>query len=219
MNTPFSSWRVGAPYYVPLLLLSIVVTLGGFQYGNMYPAIPFWALALFTINFFRDPPRQLSTNPGDITSPADGTVDCIEELDSCDFYDGPCKRVSIFLSVFNVHINRMPDDAEIVDIQYKEGAYKNAMDPQSHQVNEANTLFISTPHGPMVVRQVSGAIARRIICIPKPGAKLTKGEKFGMIKFGSRTDLYLSPDADIVVKLKDKVKGGSTIIARFPETS
>jgi len=216
VSTPFSSWRVGAPYYLPLLILSALVTWAGLRMGTIYPAIPFWVVTLFAVNFFRDPPRTISQAPDDITSPADGTVDAIEDLETCEFYDGPCKRVSIFLSVFNVHINRMPDDAEIVDIQYKEGIYKNAMDPESHQVNEANTLFLSTPHGPMAVRQVSGAIARRIICVPKPGAKLTKGEKFGMIKFGSRTDLYLSPDAHIEVQLKDKVKGGSTIIARFP---
>ena len=185
------------------------------HYNTPYATIPVWILALFTLNFFRDPPRTITTNPDEIVSPADGLIDGIEELDDSPYYDGPCKRISIFLNVFNVHINRVPDDCTILSITQKDGEYRNAMDPHSAQVNESNWLHLDTPHGPMTVRQISGAIARRIVCPATQGLNLKKGEKFGMIKFGSRTELYLPCEAEILVNLKDKVKGGSTIVAQF----
>lgn len=215
MNPKFNSWKVGAPYYLPLFALSIIVQWGVSSTAYPYATIPLWLLALFTLNFFRDPPRKITTNPDEIISPADGLIDGIDDLDESPYYDGPCKRVAIFLNVFNVHINRAPDDCTVRSIQYKEGEFRNAMDPKSAQVNEANALYLETPHGPMTVRQISGAIARRIVCITSEGKQLTKGEKFGMIKFGSRTELFLPQDAEILVGLKDKVHGGSTIIATF----
>ena len=215
MSKPFTSWTIGAPYFVPLFIASIVAQWFACSTGYHYAAIPLWLLALFTLNFFRDPKRTITSNPEEIVSPADGVVDGIEELEESEYFDGPCTRVSIFLNVFNVHINRVPDECTIESITHKDGEYRNAMDPNSAQVNESNWLRLSTPHGPMTVRQISGAIARRIVCPAKEGEKLKKGAKFGMIKFGSRTELYLSHDAEVLVSLKDKVKGGSTIMARF----
>ncbi len=215
MNPKFSSWKVGAPYYAPLFLLSVFAQWALCSTAYPYAAAPLWLAALFTLNFFRDPPRKITTDPDKIVSPADGLIDGIDDLDDSPYYDGPCKRVAIFLNVFNVHINRAPDECTVQKIEYKEGEFRNAMDPNSSKVNECNMLYLETPHGTMTVRQISGAIARRIVCVTSEGKQLTKGEKFGMIRFGSRTELFLPQDAEIVVGLKDKVHGGSTVIAKM----
>lgn len=218
MNKPFNAWKVGAPYYIPLLAIGFAVMA---YVGSLGPALIYVGMVavipgLFALNFFRDPPRRITKDPAEIVSPADGKVVEIAALSETPYYDGPCKRISIFLDIFNVHVNRAPDDGTITRIDYREGAFKNAMNPESSDVNEANTIRLDTPHGPMTVRQIAGLIARRIVCVPEVGATLSKGEKFGMIKFGSRTELYLPPEAEIVVRLKDKVLGGETIVARFP---
>lgn len=215
----FSSWKVGAVYYVPLLILAVLVQFGAARLGYAWASIPVWAAFLFTLNFFRDPPRRITQDPDVLVSPADGKVDAIEELNECPYFQGPCTCVSIFLNVFNVHVNRAPDAAKVSKIEYREGQFRNAMDPESRQVNESNTLYLDTPHGPMVVRQISGAIARRIVCVTGEGKLLTKGEKFGMIKFGSRTELYFAQGAEILVRNGQNVKGGSTDIARMLKPS
>lgn len=218
MNSEFSSWKVGAPYYLPLLVLSIFAQIIAVWLGFPWGATPFWLLFLFTLNFFRDPSRTITSDPAEIVSPADGVVDAIEKLEDSPHYEGPCICVSIFLNVFNVHVNRAPDSCKILKIEYREGEFRNAMDPTSRQMNESNTLYLGTPHGPMTVKQISGAIARRIVCVTSEGNHLTKGEKFGMIKFGSRTELYLPDNATILSKTGQKVNGGSSILARIDKT-
>lgn len=173
-------------------------------------------LGVYALFFFRDPHRVIQAAENEIVSPADGTIVGIETLPESPFYDGPCKRISIFLSLFNVHVNRAPDNGTIVDITYKPGEFLNAADTASSTRNEANTVRLDTPHGPMTVRQIAGLIARRIVCPVKPGAKLSKGEKFGMIRFGSRTELYLPATAEPCVGMRQKVKAGETIVARMP---
>jgi len=218
VKKPFSAWKVGAPYYLPLLALGFgtIAYAGAQSYFYLYPSMIALLPGLFVLNFFRDPERTITTNPAEIVSPADGMIVEVADLEDSPHYDGPCKRISIFLNVFNVHVNRAPDECTIARIDYKEGAYKNAMSPEAGQLNEANTIRLDTPHGSMTVRQIAGLIARRIVCIPSSGDTLQKGEKFGMIKFGSRTELYLSTDAEILVVPKQKVEGGSTVLARFP---
>ncbi len=215
MKEPFSALRAGAPYYVALLLLG----LGAMQYlaaqGQAYLGMVALLPGLYVLYFFRDPPRSITTDNREIVSPADGLVVEVVRLQSTPYYGGPCIRISIFLNIFNVHVNRMPDDATIAHMDYHEGEYKNAMTAESSDVNEANTIWLETPHGPMTVRQIAGLVARRIVCAAEMGETLRKGEKFGMIKFGSRTELYLAPDAEVVVAEKDKVHGGSTVVARF----
>ena len=215
MTPKFNSWKVGAPYYLPLFTLAIGVQFAVTSTAYPYAAAPLWLLALFTLNFFRDPTRKITSNPDEIICPADGIIDGIDQLDESPYFEGPCTRVAIFLNVFNVHINRAPDDCTVTSIVHKDGQYRNAMDPTSSQVNECNMLYLNTKHGPMTVRQISGAIARRIVCVTSEGKQLTKGEKFGMIKFGSRTELFLPQDAEVTVKIKQKVHGGTTIIAKF----
>lgn len=175
------------------------------------------AVDVFSAYFFRDPVRSITPEAGAVVSPADGTVVGIEDLPSTSHYPGPCKRLSIFLSVFNVHVNRAPFDGTVESVAHKPGEFKNAMRADTTDVNESNTIRMQTARGSMTVRQISGLIARRIVCKVKVGETLAKGEKFGMIKFGSRTELYLPTDAEICVKLKDKVQGGATVVARFPE--
>ncbi|MCC6488045.1 MAG: phosphatidylserine decarboxylase family protein [Candidatus Hydrogenedentes bacterium] len=217
MNTPFSGWKEGLPYYGPLLGAGAILFLfvGSSTMGLSVSAIVL-ALGLFTLCFFRDPVRAITRVSGEIVSPADGTIVGIENLETTPHYDGPCTRISIFLSVLNVHINRAPFDGQVADIRYQPGRFLNAMKAETTDLNESNAVHMTTSRGPVTVRQISGAIARRIVCRRNVGDTLARGEKFGMIKFGSRTELYLPPGTEVCVKLKDKVRGGSSVVARFP---
>lgn len=165
--------------------------------------------------FFRDPPRRTNAAPDEAVAPADGKIVGIEDLDSSPHYDGPCKRISIFLSLFDVHINRAPCEGTVRDIRYKPGAFRAAMGAETTDTNEANAVWLDTPHGPVTVRQIAGLVARRVVCRLAPGDTLQKGEKFGMIKFSSRTELYLPPGTEVSVRLNDKVRAGATVVARF----
>ncbi len=167
---------------------------------------------LFTFNFFRDPPRRIPLEPNLLVSPADGTVVEISEVREEEFLKTPCTKVAIFLSVFDVHINRSPCAGTVVAVRYKPGKFLDARDPRCGAENESNELQV----GNVLVRQIAGLIARRIVCQARPRDVLARGEKFGMIKFGSRTELYIPKEQveELRVKLKDKVKGGETVIAR-----
>lgn len=218
------AWKLRRYTFTAAVLLGCLVIISTFMMRqSLYAAIvwPVWmliaAVDAFTAYFFRDPFREVPSQKSAVVSPADGTIVSIEDLSSTPHYNGPCKRVSIFLSVLNVHINRSPFDGTVQSITYKPGAFKNAMRADSSELNESNTIRMTTDHGPMTVRQISGLIARRIVCKVEAGERLARGEKFGMIKFGSRTELYLPLQAEVCVKIKDKVLGGATIVARFPE--
>jgi phosphatidylserine decarboxylase len=214
----FSAWKVGAVYYAPALLLGLVclyLVIRGHKPAWIGVAI-FVAYGLFSLFFFRDPPRTVTAQQSEVVSPADGAVVAIEDLEETPYYQGPCRRISIFLSILSVHVNRAPFDGTVRDVQLRPGRFKNAMKPETSDVNESNTVWLDTPRGPMTVRQIAGAVARRIVCVAGVGDGLAKGEKFGMIKFGSRTELYLPREAEIRVKVKDNVWAGTTIVARFP---
>lgn len=214
----FSAWKAGMTYYVPLFVLGascLVFATRGYRWAWAGVAV-FFVCALFALFFFRDPPRMIAAQPSEVVSPADGTVVAIEDLKETPHYRGPCRRISIFLSVFSVHVNRAPFDGVVKDIRYKSGQFLNAMKPETTDCNEANAVWIETDRGPMTVRQISGVIARRIVCAASVGERLSKGQKFGMIKFGSRTELYLPPGTEVCVNVKDKVAAGTSIVARFP---
>lgn len=218
MKSKFSAFSESIPYSGGLMLATIVSLLAARNFPIVSPiAFVFSVFTFFTIYFFRDPIRRIPGDPKLVVSPADGTIVAIEEFKTSPHYDGPCKRISIFLSVFNVHVNRSPYEGTVESITYKPGQFLDARGANTSELNEANTVRMTTPRGPMTVRQISGLIARRIICKVEVGETLAKGEKFGMIKFGSRTELYLPVDAQICVTLKDKVQGGATIVARFPD--
>ena len=175
---------------------------------------------VWALSFFRDPNRQIPAEGNLLLAPADGKVTDIEVVKGSVCGSEKALRVGIFLSVFNVHINRAPCNGQVEKVTYKKGKYKNAMKPASGKVNESNDIaFIKTDGSgdKLMVRQISGAIARRIVCDAKPGTELKSGEKFGMIKFGSRTELYLPmrENAKCIVEIGDKVKAGESVIIKY----
>ena len=192
------------PYLIPLLILTALF----WMYGSKAPAIGFLILSLFIAFFFRDPERKIPEDPSVVVSPADGKVVEILQLS-----DGTT-RISIFLSIFNVHINRAPIDGIIESIQYTPGKFKPAFDPNASAENEQNVLVIDHGSYKIKVSQIAGILARRIVCWKKTGEAVQKGERFGLIKFGSRVDLTLPVNVIPSVKKGDRVKGGSTVIGR-----
>jgi len=215
VNEVFSAWKVGLPYYGTAFGITLIVFALLHNRGLGWVALPLLLLSLFMLAFFRDFPRAITAAENEAVSPADGTIVAIEDFESSPHYDGPCRRVSIFLSVFNAHINRAPFGGTITRIDYKEGQFLDARLPETSEKNESNTVRMQTPWGDMTVRQISGAVARRIVCPAEAGMTLKKGEKFGMIRFGSRTELYLPPGTEVCVKMGEKVYAGSSVIARF----
>lgn len=181
--------------------------------------LPLW---LFVLSFFRDPTRRIPDDPKLVVSPADGTVTHIEEVDEIDFAGGRALRISIFLSVFNVHVNRAPRAARVNAVRYFPGEFLDARTAGCDKRNEQLWVDMEDPATgqPMRVKQISGAIARRIVCWLKPGDKLNRGERFGMIKFGSRTDLLLPAGApvEVMVKVGDKVQGGESVLLKLPRS-
>jgi len=176
-------------------------------------------LLLFcTLAFFRDPNRAAPSDPNLVVAAADGTVMDIAELDETEVLKTRTRRVGIFLSIFDVHTNRAPIDGRIVYRQHREGVCLDARDPNCSEKNEAMTWAFENSRVTIVVRQLTGAIARRIVAWAQVGDELKKGDRFGMIRFGSRTEVYLPIAAVVVVKAGEHVVGGSTIIARLPET-
>jgi len=194
--------------------------------------LPTWAVAtaeavlgavlIWSLSFFRDPERLCPPDRNLLLAPADGTVTNIDEVEEDNFIGGKAVRIGIFLSIFSTHINRAPCNVKVAKITYKKGKYKNAMNPQSGRVNESNDLALvrtDAPRDKLIVRQVSGSIARRIVCATGAGRKLAAGEKFGMIKFGSRTELYLPVRKEVrcLVEIGDKVKAGLTALVRYEQ--
>lgn len=174
--------------------------------------------------FFRNPSRTIPADPAILVGPADGVVRDIEVVEDFNFppFDGKARRIGIFLSVLNVHVNRAPAELEVESKFYREGEYLDARNSECAKRNEAMTIAGTATAGgkrfPLAVRQISGAIARRIVCPVDPGRKLRKGEVYGMIKFGSRTELYLPVDGfEINVKVGDRVYGGETVMATVKE--
>ncbi|KAA0258003.1 phosphatidylserine decarboxylase family protein [Deferribacter autotrophicus] len=168
-------------------------------------------LALF-VWFFRDPERDIPPFEGIVVSPADGKVVDIseEKVDGQEF-----KKISIFMNVFDVHVNRVPLTGEVVSVEHKPGKFLAANKPESSIENEQNIIKMITEYGEVIIKQVAGLVARRTVSYLKPGDKALIGERLGIIKFSSRVDLYLPVNAHIVVDLNDKVKAGESIIARF----
>jgi phosphatidylserine decarboxylase len=168
-------------------------------------------LALFFLWFFRDPERVIPAEAGLVVSPADGKVTDV----STTYLDGkPCTRISIFLSVFDVHVNRSPIAGVIKSAVYQRGKFHNAMDETSADANEQNIVTVEGDGFTVVFKQIAGLLARRIVFNHKPGDALTRGQRVGLIKFGSRTDVILPQPSELMVKIGDRVKGGASVLAR-----
>src|SRR4029450_8872101 len=199
--------------WILLILASVGVAV---WFVSAWLSLIFLALFVFTIAFFRDPNRPVPADPNLIVAPADGRVRDIVELDEKEVLKIKTRRVGIFLSCFDVHTNRAPIDGRIIYRKHHEGLCLDARDPDCPEKNEAMTWAFENPRVTIVVRQLTGAIARRIVAWARVGDEIKKGERFGMIRFGSRTELYLPLEAEVLVKTGDHVSGGSTVIARLP---
>ena len=196
---------------------------GVHPWSALAPAAAF----LFCVYFFRDPDRKIPEGEDLVLSPADGTVVDIEEVDELEFLGGKALRVGIFLSIFSCHVNRAPVGGKVTRTRYRPGKFLAAFNKRASRENESNFVGIETgietarelPGGPLRVgvKQISGVIARRIVSVAREGDSLARGERFGMIKFGSRTELYLPPEAvaDLCVKVGDKVRAGTSVIGRL----
>ncbi|MHC4953952.1 MAG: phosphatidylserine decarboxylase family protein [Planctomycetota bacterium] len=174
-------------------------------------------LFLFLLSFFRDPERAVPGGPEVAVAPADGKVVDIGEVEEPNFIGGKALRIGIYLSVFNVHVNRAPLDGSVVYRHYKPGKFLDVRDPSCEKENEANLIGFEGPRGRFAVRQVAGLIARTIVCPVGIGDTVERGSRMGMIKFGSRTELILPVDADVTVEVKvgDTVHGASTVLLRY----
>jgi phosphatidylserine decarboxylase len=183
--------------------------------GGLWWALPFWAFVLFAVQFFRDPPRVIPQEPGALVCPADGRVIAVDEVED-PYLKRPARRISIFMNVFNVHSNRMPLAGEVKLAWYQSGSFLNAALDKAARENERNALWIRTEDGKdVVVVQVAGLLARRILCYVRPGDKVERGERYGFIRFGSRVDVYLPLESRPAVSLGDKTQGGSQILAHL----
>lgn len=191
----------GVAWFTPLAVVALLLWIGG-------------------LLFFRDPKRVVPDDPTIIVAPADGKVTAVERIENDPILNGPVWRISIFLSIFDVHINRAPYAARVLQVTHKPGRFVNAMSPESAVVNESNTLILEPQNGlpgPLMVRQIAGLIARRIVCRARVGDNLQIGQRFGMIKFGSRTDMTLPANnrVKIIVQPGMKVRAGRTVLARI----
>jgi phosphatidylserine decarboxylase len=177
----------------------------------------FLLLFLCTVAFFRDPERTVPAESNVIVAAADGTVMDIVEVKENEVLKVKTRRVGIFLSIFDVHTNRTPIDGRVIYCRHRPGLFLDARRQDCSEKNESMMWAFENPRVTIVVRQIAGAVARRIVAWAKIGDELKKGERFGMIRFGSRTELYLPLDAEVLVKTGDHVFGGSTVIARLPD--
>ena len=185
---------------------------------SLWVSVFFLFLFFCTVAFFRDPERTVPTDPNLIVAAADGTVMDIIESDENQVLKMKTRRIGIFLSIFDVHTNRAPIDGRVIYCRHQEGLCVDARRPDCSEKNESMTWAFENPRVTIVVRQITGAIARRIVAWAQIGDELKQGERFGMIRFGSRTELYLPLNAELLVKVGDHVFGGSTIIARLAHT-
>jgi phosphatidylserine decarboxylase len=198
----------------PFLALAVAVALGA-SWAWGWWSLPLWLLALFVLQFFRDPPREVPNAPGAVLSPADGRVVVVGKARD-PYLDREALKISVFMNVFNVHSNRSPLDAEVVQAWYHPGSFLNAALDKASLENERNALQLRTAGGVDVTCvQVAGLVARRILCYVKARDRLARGERYGFIRFGSRVDLYLPLDAQPTVAVGDKVYATSTIVAEL----
>ena len=198
----------------PFIVGPAVAALGLTLLGHRRLAAPFWAASAASLGFFRDPERAVPAVSHGVLAPADGRVTSVE--DAVDPFVGPSRRVSIFLSPLDVHVNRAPIAGLVTDTVYTPGRFVAAYDPSAGEVNERCAVRIQGDAARITVVQVAGVVARRIVCRVGPGDKLEAGERFGMIRFGSRTDCYMPKGTDVRVTVGDRVIGGVTVVGLLP---
>jgi phosphatidylserine decarboxylase len=170
-------------------------------------------LAAFIFYFFRDPDRVIPADAGAIVSPADGRIVVVTDEENA---GRPGKRISVFLAIWNVHVNRSPAAGIITDMKYRPGKFAAAMRESASTHNEQNVITLATDSGEIIFKQIAGLIARRVVCWKKAGDRVARGERIGLVRFGSRADLWLPRDSELLVRVGDHVKGGSSVVAYWP---
>ncbi|HEU4622634.1 MAG TPA: phosphatidylserine decarboxylase [Burkholderiaceae bacterium] len=198
------------------IALAVVVAFATHFVLGFWIALPFWLIALFVLQFFRDPPRPVPALNDVVLSPADGRIVAVETVRD-PYVDREALKISVFMNVFNVHSNRSPVDGKIREVRYFPGKFVNADLAKASLENERNALVIETAKGRVIsCVQIAGLIARRILCYVNAGDVLARGQRYGFIRFGSRVDIYLPTDAQPRVVIGDKVHATTTVLAQFP---
>ncbi len=203
-----------APEGWPFIMVSAALTLIVFILTkNWYAALPA-VLVLFMLFFFRDPDRTIPQDDNIFVSPADGKVIVIKDVEEPLYLKKKVKQISIFMSPFNVHVNRSPVKGTVTDVIRTRGGFKAAFKDEAALKNENTVMLLNTRYGTIMVRQVAGFLARRIVCRARPGDELERGQRYGIIKFSSRVDIFLPEDVETSVSLNEMIKAGETVIAR-----
>ncbi len=202
----------------PFLAISVAVAAAITWFLGWW-SLPFWLLALFILQFFRDPPREVPHGEGLVLCPADGRVLLVQDTRD-PYLNRDAVKISVFMNVFNVHSNRSPVDATVQTVDYAAGTFVNAALDKASSDNERNALHLRTDSGADVTCvQIAGLIARRILCYVKAGDRLARGQRYGFIRFGSRVDVYLPPDAEVKAALGDKVYAAGSVLAWLKTTT
>jgi phosphatidylserine decarboxylase len=205
--------REGYYFGLPPFLLGVIGVTSGWQWGILAGSV-LVALGLFVFYFFRDPERAIPSEPGLVVSPADGRVVVVTEEERGGRHG---KRISIFLAIWNVHVNRSPAAGTIAKLEYKPGKFLAAWAEKASLENEQNVFTLASEHGEIVFKQIAGWVARRAVSWKKTCDVVERGERVGLVRFGSRVDVWMSAEAEILVKVGQNVKGGSSVIARIAE--
>lgn len=204
--------REGIPYIAAAAFITLILAILDFP----LLALPSLVVTLFVGHFFRDPERISNAGDLDVLSPADGNVIAVKRVEASPFFERPCHKISIFMSIFDVHVNRIPNTGIVQGVKYKKGRFLAANFDRAGLENEQNSLWIKLDSGhELAMTQVAGLIARRIVCWPKAGDRVLQGERFGMIRFGSRMDVYVPYGSEILVSQGQHVFGGETILCRL----
>jgi phosphatidylserine decarboxylase len=211
LKESFPALAVVGAFFVCSLLAFLLSKLAWF----LIFGVVFFICFLFIIYFFRDPDRPITDDPNLIVSPADGRIVEIGEVKNMEFFGQPVRKVAIFLSVWDVHVNRIPVDGKVTLMKYQKGSYKRAYLADASEQNEQMWIGIENKNGKFLVKQIAGILARRIVCRLREGDAVVRGDRFGMIKFGSRTELFLPSGCHLRVSVGDKVKGGESIIGEL----
>lgn len=201
-----------APEGYPYIIIFAATTIVALLLGGKWMVIAPFVITVFMVYFFRDPEREIPEGEGLFVSPADGKIILIKDVFEKEHLKTDVKEISIFMSPFNVHVNRAPCDGKIKNIQHNKGKFMAAYKDEASCKNENIEMTLKTKYGDILVRQVAGYVARRAVCRANIGNSLRRGERYGMIKFSSRLDVYLPKDTEIKVKLGDRVKAGETVI-------
>jgi phosphatidylserine decarboxylase len=199
----------GWPFIIPLAVVTVLLLAFGWKGTGGVLLV----LTLFVLFFFRDPERAVPRGEGVVVSPADGKVIVIKDVFEPDYLKQDVKQISIFLSVFNVHVNRAPVGGAVEVVKYNPGKFHVASVDKASLMNEQTAMVVATGKTRVLVKQIAGLIARRIVCYAKPGDTVKSGERYGLIRFGSRVDLFLPKDAELKVKIGDRVKGARDVVA------